>query len=167
MKKIILSLAAVACFVITLSAQVAEHGIGLRFGNGNGMGTEITYQHGLSSINRLEFDLGFTSTHEYYLSNRYGYSRLGLTGLYQWVSRIDDGLNWYIGPGAKLGTWSYSQAVYDYRYNKGLFLAAAGTIGIEYNFPFKLQLSLDARPEIGLINCGTGIDVGFSARYLF
>ena len=33
----------------------------------------------------------------------------------------------------------------------GLFVFAAGNIGIEYNFDIPLLISLDMRPEIGLI----------------
>ena len=75
-------------------------------------------------------------------------------------------MNWYVGPGAKLGSWSYNQD-FDYRYNNGLFLAAVGVIGIEYLFPIGIQVAIDARPEIGLINHGTVINVGLAVRYQF
>ena len=71
------------------SAQTAQHALGLRFGTGDGFGTEISYQHGLTSGNRLELDMGFNSNHEYYLSNRYNYNSWGLTGLYHWVSKLE------------------------------------------------------------------------------
>ena len=167
MKRILLSLITVVFLASFVNAQTAKHALGLRFGDGDGFGTEISYQHGLNTVNRLEFDLGFNSMHEYYNNTRYNYNRWGLTGLYHWVWQIDKGLNWYVGPGAKIGSWSYDQSVYDYKYNNGLFLAAAGDIGIEYCFPFGIQLALDARPEIGLINHGSGIDVGFAIRYQF
>jgi hypothetical protein len=48
-----------------------------------------------------------------------------------------------------------------------MFLAAVGDIGLEYCFPIGIQLALDARPEIGLINNGSGVNIGFSARYQF
>ena len=167
MKRILFSLITVVLLAGFVNAQTAKHALGLRFGDGDGFGTEISYQHGLNSGNRLEFDLGFNNSHEYYNNYRYNYNRWGLTGLYQWVWKIDNGLNWYVGPGAKIGSWNYNQVVYDYKYSNGLFLAAAGDIGIEYCFPIGIQLALDARPEIGLINHGSGIDVGFAIRYQF
>ena len=61
MKRIILVLIATISLGGLAKAQVADHAIGLRFGSGDGLGTEISYQHGLGSFNRLELDLGFSS----------------------------------------------------------------------------------------------------------
>ena len=141
------------------NAQVANHAIGLRLGGGDGYGTEISYQHGLSDRNRLEFDLGMHSSNHY--------NSWGLSGLYQWVWNIDGGFNWYAGVGGRIGSWSWDK---DYPAdNGGLFLAAAGDIGIEYAFPIGIQLSLDARPQLGLINHGDSFQnsVAFSIRYQF
>jgi opacity protein-like surface antigen len=151
-----------AAMVILLSsyitkAQVADHAIGLRIGGGYGFGTEISYQHGLSSLNRLEFGLGFRNSNDY--------DGWALTGLYQWVWKIDGGFNWYAGPGAKIGTWNTQNEHSDV--NDGFFLAAAGTCGIEYVFPIGIQLAIDARPELGIVNHGSGINLGFSIRYQF
>jgi hypothetical protein len=38
--------------------QINPHALGLRFGGGNTVNTEFSYQRGLSSTNRLEADLG-------------------------------------------------------------------------------------------------------------
>ena len=148
------------------NAQIPQHLLGLRFGTGDGFGTEISYQHGLSAVNRVELDLGFSSDHVNYMGSRYNSTSWALTGLYHWVHRLDTNLNWYLGPGAKLGSWSYDSG-YNYSYNNGIFLAAAGDVGVEYTFPLGIQLALNARPEIGLINHGTEINVGFSVRYQF
>ena len=77
-------------FAIILSAnivdaQIANHAIGLRLGGGDGFGTEISYQHGLNDLNRLEFDLG--------MHNGNHYNAWGLAGIYQWVWNIDGGFN--------------------------------------------------------------------------
>ena len=150
-------------FVILVNlsmAQVAEHALGLRLGGGSGFGTEISYQHGLSDLNRLEFDLGLQSHKDY--------NAWGLTGLYQWVWNIDEGFNWYAGVGGRIGSWNW-----DSRYlgddGDGLFLAAAGDIGIEYVFPIRIQLSLDFRPTINLINRGDSYNsnIAFGIRYQF
>lgn len=143
-----------------VSAQLPKHAIGLRFGGGDGFGTEISYQHALTDRNRLEFDLGMYSNNIY--------SAWGLAGIYQWVWKIEGGFNWYTGAGGRIGSWSYSHN-YLGTDNNGIFLAAAGNIGIEYSFPIGIQLALDARPEIGLINRGDAFrnNIAFSVRYQF
>ncbi|MCX6239712.1 MAG: hypothetical protein NTY07_19570 [Bacteroidia bacterium] len=152
-------------FVLVLSAnignaQLSKHAIGLRLGGGDGFGTEISYQHALTDRNRLEFDLGMYSNNIY--------SAWGLAGIYQWVWNIEGGFNWYAGAGGRIGSWSYSHN-YIGTENSGIFLAAAGNIGIEYSFPVGIQLALDARPEIGLINRGDAFrnNIAFSVRYQF
>ena len=142
------------------NAQIADHALGLRLGGGNGFGTEISYQHGLSDLNRLEFGLGMHSG-----SN---YNAWGLTGIYQWVWNIDGGFNWYAGAGGSVGSWNWDK---DYKgsNNSGAFLAVAGDVGIEYVFPIGIQISLDARPEIGLIYHDNAFinNIAFSVRYQF
>lgn len=141
-------------------AQESSHALGLRFGGGDGFGTEISYQYGLSQDNRLEFDLGLKSHDDYDI--------WALVGLYEWVWEIDQGLNWYAGPGGKIGSWSWDSD-YPGGSDSEFFIAAAGVVGIEYLFDFGLQLSLDFRPELGLVNHGNDFDLefGFSARYRF
>jgi hypothetical protein len=143
------------------SAQVSNHAIGLRLGGGDGFGPEISYQHGLSDLNRLEFDLGIYTSHTY--------SAWGLAGIYQWVWKIDDGFNWYAGAGGRIGSWSWDHNNYVGTDSDGIFISAAGDVGIEYTFPIRIQVSLDARPEIGLINKGDFFrtNVAFSVRYNF
>jgi len=150
-------------FVILVNlsiAQVAPHGLGLRLGGGNGFGTEISYQHGLSDFNRLEFDLGWQSGNDY--------NAWGLTGLYQWVWNIEENFNWYACAGARIGSWNWDRS-YLGSDDDGLFLAAAGDIGIEYVFPIGIQLSLDFRPTINLINRGDSYNsnIAFGIRYQF
>lgn len=147
-------------------AQPSKHALGLRFGSGDGFGTEISYQLGLTSVNRLELDLGFRNDHVNFNNERYNYSSWGLTGVYHWVMDINADFNWYVGAGAKLGSWNYDPG-YVYDYDDGIFLAAAGDIGVEYSFPVGIQLALNARPEFGLINHGTVINVGLAVRYRF
>ena len=153
-------------FVLILSvnignAQVAQHAIGLRLGGGDGFGTEISYQHGLSDLNRLEFDLGMHAGNNY--------NAWGLAGIYQWVWNIDGGFNWYAGAGGRIGSWSWDSSKYTGTDNGGIFLAAAGDIGIEYSFPIGIQLSLDARPEFNIINHGNAFqnNIALSVRYQF
>jgi hypothetical protein len=166
MKKVSFILLIFILLTHTTQAQVPQHLLGLRFGTGDGFGTEISYQYGLSTVNRVELDLGFSSDHVNYIGNRYHSTSWALSGLYHWVHRLDTNLNWYLGPGAKLGSWSYDSG-YPNSYSNGIFLAAAGDVGVEYTFPMGIQLALNARPEIGLINHRTDINIGFSVRYQF
>ena len=53
--------------------------------------------------------------------------------------------NWYAGVGAGAGL-----------YDKYFFAGVAGRIGVEYNFDFPLNVSLDWRPVIGPAFGGNG-----------
>ena len=159
MKKLILLSFCLFGFTFSSQAQnIAENALGLRLGDNNGVGTEISYQHFLGGNNRLEADLGW--------SNRGDYDAFRLTGLYQWVWNLEDGLNWYAGAGAGLGSVDATHNNDD----DGLFVTAAGNIGLEYDFDFPLLLSLDFRPEIGLVNYygdDLGFDIALGIRYQF
>lgn len=128
-----------AFFTLTLSlnAQVNPHAIGLRLnGDGRGNGAEISYQHGFGDANRLEIDLGGRS-HK-------NWRHYGIFVGYHWVWNLTDGLNWYIGPGAALGSYQSRD-----NYDDGLTLAVGGQIGLEYDFNSAgapILISLDARP---------------------
>jgi hypothetical protein len=169
MKRIYCTLFAGMFLVNIGMAQIPQHSVGLRYGAVYGLGTEATYQRGLSSENRLEFDFGFNSNFDYVNNFRQDHNSWALTGIYQWLwklPQLDENVNWYAGAGAKLGTWSSNQG-YDYRYKNGLFINACGNIGIEYCFPAGIQFALDARPELGIFNHGTGVNIGFAVRYQF
>jgi hypothetical protein len=131
-----LSLLTALLFLSTISfSQVNPQTIGVRLGGGTISGGEISYQMGMGDANRLEFDLGFGAS-----SN---HSRLYLVGAYHWNWNITDGLNWYAGPAASAGLYSYN--------NEDGFvnIAFGGQVGIEYDFTHldaPILLSLDARP---------------------
>lgn len=147
--------------IYSASAQdISQNALGLRFGDNDGFGVEISYQHGLSSATRLEADLGFRGNKNY--------SAWKLTGIHQWVWNIDQGFNWYAGFGAGVGSWNVK---HDGDADDGIFVDAAGNIGVEYNFDIPLLISLDFRPEIGIINDfgdnDLGLDIALSLRYQF
>nr|WP_321409966.1 hypothetical protein [uncultured Carboxylicivirga sp.] len=160
MKKQLL-VAIMAIFSLGAFAQVNNNALGLRFGGGNFFGAEVSYQKGLSNINRLEADLGL-----YSYSNGSGFN---IAGIYQWVWNIDGGFNWYAGPGAELGSWSYKSSVTN-EGNAGFYLGIGGQVGIEYNFDeIPLNLSIDTRPMIGLGNSYNSFNFGLAlgVRYVF
>lgn len=133
----------------------SENAIGIRFGENNGFGAEISYQTRISDMNRIEANLGFRN------------NAWKATGLYQWVWNIDSGLNWYAGFGAGIGSWTSKN---DALTNDGLFINVDGDVGIEYIFDIPLQVSLDFRPEFGLVGNygdGTDFDIALGIRYLF
>ena len=145
MKKLILS--AIMLIGLAFSAQAQAPGernaIGLRLGSNDGFGAEVSYQRWLSENNRLEFDLGWRDSRHY--------DAFKLVGLYQWLWNIEGGFNWYAGVGGGIGSWKYRDRDLPPWANdrdNGTFLLVAGNLGIEYNFDFPLQLSLDFRPEV-------------------
>ncbi|MFD1551210.1 hypothetical protein DNU06_13180 [Putridiphycobacter roseus] len=160
MKKIIVICTFIG-LAFSLNAQVNPNAIGLRTGGGSyGYGYEISFQHGFGSANRLELDLGSRGNS--------GYRHLGVSGIYHWVWNITDGLNWYAGPGAQIGLYSYKN-IYTENY---VGIGIGGQIGIEYDFSsldVPLLLSLDTRPMWGLNGgySGLGYGANFALRYLF
>ncbi|WNH09340.1 hypothetical protein [Thalassobellus suaedae] len=148
---------------VSMEAQdISKNALGLRLGDNDGFGGEISYQRGLNENKRLEFDLGWRDGKNY--------DGFKLAGLHQWVWNIDNGFNWYAGVGGGLGSFSFNN-------NNGndytdTFVFAAGDIGIEYNFDIPLLLSLDFRPEIGFgdenyDNNDLDFDIALGIRYQF
>lgn len=43
----------------TNAQEISKNALGLRLGDNNGFGGEVSYQRALSKNNRLEFDLGW------------------------------------------------------------------------------------------------------------
>jgi hypothetical protein len=162
MKKVILS--AFMLFGLAFSSQaqeISKNALGLRLGSNDGFGAEISYQRALGNNNRLETDLGWRNSKDV--------DAFKLAGLYQWVWNIDGGFNWYAGAGGGIGSWSSNYLGIK---NSGTVLFAAGNIGIEYNFDFPLQLSLDMRPELyfnsdGYRDDNFGPDLALGVRYKF
>jgi len=142
-------------------AQINEHALGLRLGAGNSFGTQISYQHGLSNYNRVECNLGINSN-----NNGNGFN---LSGIYQWVWNIEGGFNWYAGPAATIGSWSYKSG-YDGSRHSGAYLGIGGQIGAEYNFSeIPILVSIDTQPMIGFTDVYHPFNFGLALglRYTF
>lgn len=164
MRKIGYTLVMIFGFTLTAMAQdIAPNAIGLRIGDASGFSTEVNYQRALGDNNRLELGLSWRDANSF--------NAIKGTGIYQWVWNIDGGFNWYAGAGASVGIFDVDDDFEGFRDDDSeLFLNAAGTIGIEYKFDFPLLLSLDFRPEVGLINDidnSLEFDVAFGIRYTF
>ncbi len=143
------------------SQSISDNAIGLRLGDSDGFGTEISYQRALGENNRLELDLGWRSGS--------GYDAFRLTGLYQWVFNLDGNFNWYVGAGGGVANVSIDNAPAGTDDSETYFYAA-GDIGIEYDFDIPLLLSLDFRPEFGfgdLLDDDVDFDIALGIRYQF
>lgn len=163
MKKIILLVLAIVGFSFTSNAQaIADNALGLRLGDSDGFGAEISYQRALGDNNRLEFDLGWRDGKNY--------DGFKLAGLYQWVFPLDGSFNWYVGAGGGLGSFDVDFDGPNGRFSESeTFFFAAGDIGIEYNFDIPLLISIDFRPEIGFgdFNDDLDFDIALGLRYQF
>jgi len=156
-------LIALALFSFTTNSQaqdIADHAIGLRLGDSDGFGAEISYQKKLNDISRLEFGLGWRDSEKY--------SAIRAIGLYQWVKPLDDRFYWYTGVGGGIASYSLENVAPGEDDSSTSFLAA-GNIGIEYNFDIPLLISLDFRPEFGFghINNDLDFDIALGLRYQF
>ena len=159
MKKLFLLSLTIFGFSLLASAQdISPNAIGLRLGDSDGLGAEISYQHALGDNNRLELDFGWRDGNNY--------NAFKLTGLYQWVFPLDGAFNWYVGAGGGIASFD-GKNVLNGESETALF--AAGDIGIEYSFDIPLQLSLDFRPELGFGNFTDDLDfdIAFGIRYQF
>ena len=160
MKKFGLIVFIMAAFAAIAVAQ--PRAIGGRIG----YGFEVSYQHALGEKNMVEVELGLP-----------GFRGLSAAATYDWINPGDlmipwehKGLwNWYAGVGASVGFEGFHEI--------WGFGGVAGRIGVEYQFWFPLQLSVDYRPTIGV--WGAYGSAGFytnglwagaialSARYVF
>ena len=157
------------CSWFSINAQeISDHTIGLRLGDSDGFGAEISYQKSLDRDNRLEANLGWRDS-------RY-FDAFKLTALYQWVRPLDGNFNWYYGVGGGLGSVDFASRPNNqndyYTPDGGLFVLAAGDIGVEYNFDIPLLISLDFRPEIGIVGYKNfsdnfDFDIALGIRYQF
>ena len=155
MKKLALILALVMGIAISIEAQ--PRAIGLRLGYGG----SASYQHSFGEKNMLQADLDLI-----------GFWGCGVAATYNWIFPIsNNSWNWYAGVGGATGYyWGWNGSSSGY-------IGVAGMIGIEYNFAFPLQLSVDWRPVLGPafgrgyagFN-GAGLyagSIGIGARYRF
>ena len=166
MKKIVLVVVAFIGFTALSNAQIiSDNALGLRLGDSDGFGGEISYQRAVASDERLEFTLGWRDGNNF--------DGFKIAGLYQWVWNIDGGFNWYAGAGGGLGAYDFDSGNDEFDDDfSDTFVFIAGDIGIEYNFDIPLLLSLDFRPEFGFgddrfDNDDLDFDIALGIRYQF
>ena len=163
MKKVLLI--AVMALVSVAYAAAQPRAIGARLG----YGAEVSYEHQLGQ-NMISLEVGVPA-----------FSSIEAACTYDWIDPFGATVpwnekgewHWYMGVGAA-AQWSWHAT------NAG-FVGACGRFGIEYDFWFPLQLSIDFRPTLGValanngnggLNAAFGYDVycgglGLGIRYKF
>ena len=96
-------------------------------------GAELSYQHYAGGQNFWEFDAGVFD------------NLLDLVAIYDFNIAPVGPFNFYAGPGAFIAMWPGNHETH-------LTVGIAGQIGLEYNFDFPLNISLDWRPCVNLMN---------------
>jgi len=144
--------------------DLSDHSIGLRLSDSDGFGAEISYQKSIGRYNRAEFNLGWRDSRDF--------DAFKLSGVYQWVHQIEGGFNWYYGAGGGVGSVDFEPVPDEVEDNDGVFVFVAGNLGVEYDFDIPLLLSLDVRPEIGILGYdgfdnGFLFDIALGIRYQF
>ena len=166
MKKSFILVAILA--IVSVGMAVAQpRAIGLNLGSGVG----LSYQHSLGEANMLDVAASIPVLVEGF----------GIGGIvtYDWINPFGKVIpwdyegtwNWYLGVGAAGGMYGLFSSEAPNVWHAGV----AGHAGIEYQFWFPLQLSLDYRPTIGVAgNDGIGFDlnglfngISLGVRYLF
>ena len=182
MKKILF--VAVLAFA-SVMAYAQPRAIGGRLGAFNG----VSYEHGFGDSNMLEIELGWsidgrtdfwrTVAGERYHERWWG-STVQTAVTYDWIDPFGAKFpempkgewHWYMGVGGAVAA--------PFQFN-GFSIGAAGRFGIEYDFWFPLQLSIDLRPTLGFglfpegeggkPRPGVSTDIysalGFAVRYKF
>ena len=153
MKKILLiAVMAIAC-VAFVNAQ--PRAIGVRLGGFDG----VSYQHGFGESNMLEVEAGWglNGCLNAGVAGWHGYNfQAAVT--YDWIDPFGAKFNWdkkgewhwYLGVGGAGGYgWHVSSWAWGYGASGFGCVGAAGRCGVEYDFWFPLQLSIDFRPVIG------------------
>lgn len=112
-------------------ASAQPRALGLR----GAWGAELSYEQYMGSENFFEAELGLYGRDVLHVEATYNYIFAGGgTSAGEW--------NAYWGWGAVVGAYTGNY--------RGMHVAAAGQIGIEFNFTIPLQFSLDFRPQVGI-----------------
>ncbi|MBQ2440926.1 MAG: hypothetical protein II502_01885 [Paludibacteraceae bacterium] len=150
MKRILLIIITILS-VNSLSYAGGPRAIGANLGGG----FDFSYQHAIGTKNMLDISAGFP----WAAMSGYGFG-LGGGVTFDWINPFntqihweEDGeWNWYMGIGASGGLLFGK----DTEQGTGAYTGLLGHIGVEYDFEFPLQLSLDWRPTMGVyINGGS------------
>ena len=131
MRRFLLTLIATFASVFIASAQ--PKALGLR----TGMDCQLSYEHGMPSNDFMEVDLGAEFIYGYAVGLNAAAGYNFMVAQPKWTQQGEWGF--YVGPAVKAGyLWV------------GGYLAVGAQVGLEYNFDFPLQVSMDIRPTVGV-----------------
>ena len=123
----------IAIFASVFMAEAQPKALGVRAG----MDCQLSYEHGVSSGDFVEVDLGVEFIYGYAVGLNAAAGYNFMIAQPEWTQKGQWGF--YVGPAVKVGyIWV------------GGYLALGAQVGLEYNFDFPLQLSLDIRPAAGI-----------------
>ena len=160
MKKLLLVAILAVAGIAAAVAQPRAIGVNL------GYGLDVSYQHSLGEANMIDLSVNVPF-----------FNGIGAQATYDWVNPFGTAIpwnnkgewNWSLGVGAGAGIYGFQAPSW--------FVGAVGHVGVEYNFWFPLQLSVDWRPNIGIVgvhDAGLGFNMSglysgitLGVRYLF
>ena len=148
MKKSLI-LAAILAVISVGSAVAQPRAIGANIG----YGIDLSYQHSLGEANMIDLSVNVPF-----------FEGIGATATYDWVNPFgavipwdyEGQWNWNLGVGAGLGIYGFKTPAF--------YAGVVGHVGISYDFWFPMQLSLDYRPNIGIVG-GEGLTFNTSGLY--
>ena len=151
MKKGIILVAMLAAMSAVAYAQPRAIGANLGYDAG------FSYQHGFGESNMLDVNA-------YIPLVDWG---VGGSVTYDWIDPFGATVpwnhkgewHWYMGVGAGGGIYGFNKPSW--------FVGAVGHFGIEYDFWFPLQLSLDWRPNVGVWRNSADDAYGFNLKGLY
>lgn len=161
MKKLLLVAIMAVAGVAAVVAQPRAIGVNL------GGTLDVSYQHAIGEANMIDLSVNVPVAVP-------GFG-IGASATYDWINPFGTAIpwnekgewNWSLGVGAGAGIYGFKAPV--------VYAGVVGHVGVEYNFWFPLQLSVDYRPNIGVGIAGKQVlfnDLGFygvtlGVRYLF
>lgn len=148
MKKSLI-LAAILAVISVGSAVAQPRAIGANIG----YGIDLSYQHSLGEANMIDLSVNVPF-----------FEGIGATATYDWVNPFgavipwdyEGQWNWNLGVGAGLGIYGFKAPAF--------YAGVVGHVGVSYDFWFPMQLSLDYRPNIGIVG-GEGLTFNTSGLY--
>ena len=149
MKKLLLAAVMAVASISLAVAQPRAVGVNL------GYGVDVSYQHSLGTANMIDLSVNVPF-----------FNGIGASCTYDWIDPFNAPVpwnekgewHWYMGVGAGAGIYGFQAPDW--------FVGAVGHIGIEYDFWFPFQLSLDWRPNIGVVgHNGGGADFNINGLW--
>ncbi len=142
--------------VASLAAYAQPRAIGANLGSGLG----FSYQHGFGETNMLDVAVSVPVLGGWGIGGKVTYDWIDPFGAtVPWNEKGE--WHWYMGVGGSGGIYGFNAPNW--------YVGAAGHFGIEYDFWFPLQLSLDWRPTIGVVgnHADNGGGIGFNLLGLY